>query len=336
MAAVAPDVCPDPHSLPDLGPIGFGGAAIGNLYSAVGNDEAAAAVDTALRLGIRYFDTAPYYGHGLSERRIGAALAGRTDVVISTKVGRLLQPSRGGRPDDGFAVDDGLEAVFDYSRDGVLRSLESSLTRLGRASVDILLLHDVGRATHGDAHPEMLRQALNEALPALADLKAQGVCRAVGIGVNEEAVCLEVMRAFDVDAILLAGRYTLLDQASLDGVLAEARRRSVAIIAGGPYNSGILAPAGRPGGHFNYAEVPPDIHRQAARIYEICHRRGVDPGAAAVQFPLAHPAVATVVAGMRTADEVASAVARAHAAIPAALWADLRSAGLIASGAPTP
>lgn len=317
-----------------LGPLGFGGAALGNLYAEVTHDDAAAAVVAALEAGIRHFDTAPFYGYGLSERRLGAALSG-SDVAISTKVGRVIELDRDARPTDGFAVAAGWKARFDYSRDGILRSVEDSLKRLRRDRVAILYLHDVGRLTHGDRHHAMLAQALDEALPTMADLQATGVCDAIGIGVNEEAVCLEILPRFDLDLILLAGRYTLLEQTTLDGVMREAAGRGVGIVAGGPYNSGLLAPADRPGGSYDYAPAGDAVRDRAEAIYVLCRDFDVDPGAAAVQFPLAHPAVVSVIAGLRSADEVVSAVSRSHAAIPAAFWQAMRDAGLIAAGAPT-
>ncbi len=312
--------------------LGFGGAPIGNLYSEVGDESAVAAVQEALRCGINYFDTAPYYGYGLSERRLGRALAGtpRDSFVISTKVGRSIVADReGGQPKDGFAVVGG-KAVYDYSYDGVMRSFDSSLERLGVDYIDVLLLHDIGRLTHGEQHPQRLRQALDDALPAMAKLKASGACGAIGIGVNEEAICLEVMPLFPIDCIMLAGRYTLLEQEGSRAVMEEALRRSVPILAAGPYNSGLLGDARTPGATYNYTAVDPATLARAQRIYDLCATECVDVGAAALQFPLAHPAVATVVAGMRSVEEVRSAVARLAARLPASLWTHLREEGLLA------
>jgi D-threo-aldose 1-dehydrogenase len=318
--------------------LGFGAAAIGNLYTPVADEAAEAAVQEAYRLGIRLFDTAPFYGYGLSEQRLGHALAALDahDVVISTKVGRLIVSGPAdGAAHDGFAVS-GRHAVFDYSRSGILRSFESSLQRLRRDAVDILLLHDVGRETHGDRHAEMLQRALDEALPAMASLKASGACRAIGIGVNEQAVCLEILPRFDLDCILLAGRYTLLEQDASAAVLAEAARRGVGILVGGPFNSGLLAAPEAPGATYDYRPVEQSTLERAREIYSACAALGVDVGAAALQFPLAHPAVVSVVAGMRSAAEAASACARMRAPIPASLWNRLREAGLLRIGAPTP
>ncbi len=324
--------------------IGFGAAAIGNLYAPVDDRDARAAVEDALRRGIRYFDTAPYYGYGLSEERLGCALASASarDVVISTKVGRLIVSAETGGtlPAEGFAVS-GRQAVFDYSHDGVLRSFEASLRRLRRDRVDVLLLHDVGRETHGERHEAMLRQALEEALPAMEHLKSSGACGAIGIGVNELEVCLEVMPRFDLDCILLAGRYTLLEQNAGSGtpgggVLAEALRRSIGILVGGPFNSGLLANECAPGATYDYRPVDAGTLRRAERIYAICREAGVDVGAAALQFPLAHPAVVSVIAGMRSPAEVASVAARMSARLPSSLWEKLRQAGLLEDGVPTP
>jgi len=324
-----------PLAVPTLG---FGGAAIGNLFTAVTEDAATAAIEEAYRLGIRLFDTAPYYGYGLSEQRLGYALDSlhADDTVISTKVGRLIVPGVQGEPSgDGFAVN-GRRAVFDYSRGGIVRSFESSLRRLRRGSVDILLLHDVGRETHGERHEEMLKLALDEALPAMAQLKASGACQAIGIGVNEPQVCLDVMSRFDLDCILLAGRYTLLEQQAAAAVLAEAAHRGIGIIAGGPFNSGLLASAEAPGTTYNYRPADAAIVQRARDIYAVCATEGVDVGAAALQFPLAHPAVVAVIAGMRSPAEASSAIARSRAPIPASLWRRLREAGLLTVGAPTP
>lgn len=318
--------------------LGFGAAPIGNLYTSVTEDDAVAAVGEALACGISFFDTAPYYGCGLSESRLRRGLSGhpRGSYAISTKVGRLVEEDASiGSGSDGFDIS-GRHAVFDYSRDGVLRSFESSLQRLGTDYVDILLLHDIGRLTHGADHPSRMRQALDEALPAMAELKASGACGAIGIGVNEEAVCLELMSLFTLDCIMLAGRYTLLEQAHSVRVMDEALRRSVAILAAGPYNSGLLASADGPGSTYNYGSVDKETHSRAQMIYDVCQAHDVDVGAAALQFPLAHPAVATVVAGMRSVDEVREATKRVSAPLASSLWSDLRERGLLAAGAVAP
>lgn len=319
--------------------LGFGTAPIGNLYAEVGEEEARNALARALQLGVRYFDSAPFYGHGLAERRLGRALAGshRSGFVVSTKVGRRIEfdPAQGAATTDGFAVQ-GSRAVFDYGRDGVRRSFEASLQRLGLDRVDILFLHDVGRLTHGERHPQMLRQALDEALPAMAELRAQGAAGAIGIGVNEVEVCRELLPRFDLDCIMLAGRYTLFEQAPALPMLDEACRRGVKVIVAGPYNSGLLGDPHGPGTTYDYLPADRGTLERARTIYAICAEEGVDVGAAALQFPLAHPAVCAVVAGMRNVMEVESALARSSQRLPPRVWPRLRGAGIIDAAAPAP
>ena len=322
-----------------IGGHGFGTAPIGNLYAQVPDGEAQMALDRALQLGVRYFDSAPFYGHGLAERRLGRALAGvsRARFAVSTKVGRRIEsdPAQRAPISDGFAVR-GSRAVFDYSRDGIRRSFEASLPRLGLDRIDILFLHDVGRLTHGADHPRMLRQALGEALPAMATLRAQGAVRAIGIGVNEVEVCLELMPRFDLDCIMLAGRYTLFEQAAALPMLDEAHRRGVKVVIAAPYNSGLLGDPHGPGKTYDYAPAGADTLKRAHEIYAICHEEGVDVGAAALQFPLAHPAVCAVVAGMRNVMEVESTIARSSQRLPARVWRRLQAAGIIDAAAPMP
>lgn len=322
-----------------LPPLSFGGAPIGNLYAGVAEDDALAAVQHAWRSGIRHFDTAPYYGYGLSESRLGAALAGipRSDYSLSTKVGRLLLDADASQPtaDDGFAVS-GHRAVFDYSRDGILRSVESSLRRLGTDHVEILLLHDIGALTHGAQHPAILRQALDEALPTMVELRSEGVCGAIGLGVNEQDVCLQVLPVFPLDVVMLAGRYTLFEQQGSAQLMALAVQQDVAIMVAGPYNSGLLGADDAPGATYNYAPADAATRTRAQRFYDVCGKYGASVGAAALQFPLAHPAVATVVCGLRSPAEVDSAAQRLHAPLPPALWNELRATGLLEGHVPTP
>lgn len=336
---------PNPHGAPTrptrlaraISPLAFGGAPIGNLYAGVDEDLARRAVERAWQHGIRHFDTAPYYGYGLSEARLGAALATmpRGSYTLSTKVGRLIQDAPGRDPlADGFDVA-GKRAVFDYSRDGVRRAVDDSLRRLRSDRVEVLLLHDIGALTHGADHPRVLRQALDEALPALAELRAQGVCDAIGLGVNEEEVCLEVMPRFELDVIMLAGRYTLFEQAHSARVMAEATQRGIAIFAAAPYNSGLLG-GDKPGDTYNYAPADEATRARAQRFYDACGALDVSVGAAALQFPHFHPAVATVVCGMRTPAEADAAAARRDTPIPAALWDRLRDEGLLGQYAVTP
>jgi D-threo-aldose 1-dehydrogenase len=317
--------------------LSFGGAPIGNLYEAMDDDTAAATVTHAWHRGIRHFDTAPYYGYGLSETRLGDALTGmpRASFTLSTKVGRLIEDDpQQQQHADGFIVD-GRRARFDYSRDGVLRSIEASLKRLRTDHVEILLLHDIGALTHGDRHAGVLRQALVEALPAMTELRAAGVCKAVGIGVNEEAVCLEVMPRFPLDVIMLAGRYTLFEQQQSEAVMAQALSRGVAVLAAGPYNSGLLGGTQGPGRFYNYEPANPETVARAQRFYDVLSLTHTDVGAAALQFPLAHPAVASVVCGLRSIEEVDQAAARIQMPIPAEAWHALRDAGLLQEASPT-
>jgi D-threo-aldose 1-dehydrogenase len=302
--------------------ISFGGAAIGNLFTAVTDDDARAAVDAAWDGGIRYFDTAPHYGLGLSERRLGAALRDRPrgDYVISTKVGRLLEtaPStvRGGRDAEGFDVPSDLVRRFDYSADGVRRSLEASLGRLGLDRVDIALIHDP------DAHGE---QALREAYPALARLRAEGVVRAIGVGMNQTEMLTRFVRETDIDLVLVAGRYTLLDQTAADTLLPAALERGVSVIAGGVFNSGVLA-VPTPDATYDYAAAPGSLISRALRLQELYAQFGVPLRAAAARFPLAHPAVASVLIGARNAAEVTDAITLRGLDIPSELWESLATA----------
>ncbi|WP_199910415.1 aldo/keto reductase, partial [Xanthomonas fragariae] len=229
--------------------LGFGAAPIGNLYTEVDEGQALDAVAGAFQAGIGHFDTAPYYGYGLSETRLGRGLAGvpRRAYTLSTKVGRCLYDDAQATPGhDGFAVA-GRRAAFDYSADGVRRAFAASLKRLGTDYIDVLLLHDIGALTHGDNHAQVLRQALEEALPAMAELKAAGTCGAIGLGVNEQEVALEVLTRFPLDCVMLAGRYTLLEQHGAGALLDQAQQRNVAILSAGPYSSGLLSDARGPG-----------------------------------------------------------------------------------------
>jgi D-threo-aldose 1-dehydrogenase len=310
--------------------LSFGGAAIGNLFTAVTDDDARAAVDAAWDGGIRFFDTAPHYGLGLSERRLGAALRGRPrdEYVISTKIGRLLEPdpsSRpapagsaavGGRDPEGFDVPGDLVRRFDYSADGVRRSLAASLSRLGLDRVDIALIHDP------DAHGE---QALREAYPALERLRAEGVVRAIGVGMNQTEMLTRFIRETDIDVVLVAGRYTLLDHSAAEELLPAALERGTSVIVGGVFNSGLLA-APTPGATYDYQAAPGDLISRALRLQEICARSGVPLRAAAARFPLAHPAVASVLIGARSAAEVADAIALRGLDIPPELWESLATA----------
>jgi D-threo-aldose 1-dehydrogenase len=310
--------------------LAFGGAPIGNLFAAVDDGEAAAAVDAAWESGIRTFDTAPHYGFGLSERRLGAALAHRprAEYVISTKVGRLLTDVGGPpAPDaEGFAVSTRGRRVFDFSADGVLRSLAESLGRLGLDRVDIALIHDPD--DHGD-------QALREAYPALERLRAEGCVRAIGVGMNQTEMLTRFVADTDIDVVLVAGRYTLLDQSAADGLLPAALARDVAVIVGGVFNSGLLA-APAPGATYDYEVAPDALIARARDLAALCASFGVPLRAAAARFPLRHPAVASVLIGARSAAEVTDAIRLRATEIPDALWNALaESVGLTPEGGAT-
>lgn len=322
--------------------LGFGGAPLGNLFQSVGDSDAREAATAALEAGIAYFDTAPFYGFGLSERRLGDVLRGVDAVVVSSKVGRLLQADasvRGFRQRHGYCSPMPFEPVYDYTFDGIMRSWEASLQRLGLARIDILYVHDIGRSVHGEQHSGRFR-ALTDGggLRALEQLRAGGAIRAFGLGVNETAVCLEAMAHSHLDVILLAGRYTLLEQGALDALLPACIQAGTSIVVGGPYNSGILATGTRHAGtlHYDYGIAPPSIVERVRRIEAICERHAVPLAAAALQFPLAHPQVASVIPGLVNRHQVDRTLSLYKIRIPQPFWQDLQSTGLLHGDAPTP
>lgn len=320
---------------PDLPRLGFGAAALGNLYTPISDETARDVVGTALAAGVRYFDTAPHYGFGLSEARLGEVLAGR-DVLISTKVGRRLEPiETAERERHGFVDAAPFEPVFDYTRDGVMLAFEASLRRLKRDRIDLLLAHDLGRMTHGEANAGHLRDFLEGGYRAMRELRDAGVVGAIGLGVNEQAVCEEVLDHVDVDVFLLAGRYTLLEQSALETFLPRCVERNIGIIVGGPFNSGALVETGG-ALHYNYAPAPPEVVERVARLRGVCAAHGVPLAAAALRFPLAHPAVLSVIPGLATPDQVTDASHWMDLEIPDGLWSDLRAEGLIRAEAPVP
>ncbi|MET8085928.1 aldo/keto reductase [Micromonospora sp. NPDC005197] len=306
--------------------LGFGAAQGGNLFRATSDDEFAAAVDTAWAAGIRYFDTAPHYGLGLSERRLGAALRSRPrdEYVVSTKVGRLLVPSpetAGERDSQGFDVPADLRRVWDFSRDGVRRSLEASLERTGLDRVDVVYLHDP------DEHWE---QAASEAVPALVELRDQGVIGAIGAGMNQSAMLARFVAETDIDVVMCAGRYTLLEQGALDDLLPAAQARGVGVVIAGVYNSGLLARDQPPADAvYNYQQAPPELIERARRIAAVCQAYGVTLPQAALAFVRRHPAVVSTVVGLRDAAQVTETLRRSDADVPEQLWAALRDAGLL-------
>ncbi|WP_406054716.1 aldo/keto reductase [Streptomyces sp. NBC_01077] len=312
--------------------LALGCAALGNLYHPVTDEAAHATVDAAWDAGVRTFDTAPHYGLGLSERRLGAALRDRPrdTYTLSTKVGRLLVPSPPGSPGDdlahGFAVPATHRRVWDFSADGVLRSLEASLKRLGLDRIDIALLHDP------DDHSE---QALREAYPALERLRGEGVVGAIGIGMNQSALPARFLRETGIDVVLLAGRYTLLEQDGLTELLPEAAARGRSVVIGGVFNSGLLT-APRPGATYDYAPAPQPVLDRALRLFAVTERHGVPLRAAALRFPFGHPSVASVLTGARSPEEVRDTVEQLRRPIPDALWDELRAEGLLDPDTPVP
>lgn len=315
--------------------LGLGTAPLGGLFRTVGDAVAVRVVERAYELGLRFFDTAPLYGSGYSERRVGAALRQypRDSYVLATKVGRLL---RQGAPVDTTQLRDGqsiyrdvpegVQPVFDFSADGIRLSYEESLQRLGLDRVDVLHIHDP------DDHYET---ALHQAYPVLADMRSRGVISAVGAGMNQPEMPAAFARAGDFDCFLLAGRYTLLDQSGLDDLLPLAAEKGISIICGGTYNSGILADPS-PGATYAYAPASEEILARAQRLRDICRNHGVPLAAAAIQFPMGHPAVASVVIGARSEHEIEENVSLFETPVPAALWAELKAEGALPEHAPVP
>jgi D-threo-aldose 1-dehydrogenase len=319
--------------------LGFGAAPLGDLYGRLDENQALAAVATAADRGITLFDVAPLYGRGLAEHRLGQVLRQRPrdSFVLSTKVGRVYSPAPGGvARSEGYAGGLPFEGHFDYSYDGAMRSLEHSLLRLGLARIDVALIHDIDPWTHGDAAPARQREALEGAWRALSGLRAQGVIGAAGIGVNDAGVCSWFAREADPDCVLLAGRYTLLEQGALEDFLPLAEARGIGVLLGGVFNSGILASGAREGARYNYRPAPPEILDRVARIEAVCRAHGVALAHAALRFPLGHPGVTSVVLGGVSPAEVQANLAAFAAPVPAALWRDLSSAGLLRAGAPLP
>jgi D-threo-aldose 1-dehydrogenase len=312
--------------------LGLGTSPLGSLYREVTDREARAVVDAAWEAGVRIFDTAPHYGLGLAERRLGAALRDRPrdEFVLSTKVGRLLVPDPGatGLDPEGFAVPATLRREWDFSADGVRRSLESSLDRLGLDRVDLVYVHDP------DDHWD---QAAGEAIPALVELREQGVIGAIGAGMNQWQLPARFVRESDVDVILLAGRYTLLEQPALAELLPLCAERGVDVLAAGVFNSGLLARQDVPDdATYDYAAAPADVLGRARRIAEVCARHGTTLPAAALWFPFGHPAVTGVLIGARAEAEVHANVEVLASPPPAGLWAELRDEGLLGPDVPTP
>lgn len=322
--------------------LGFGAASLGNLYAPVSDTDARGAIDAALDAGLRYVDTAPHYGRGLSERRVGDALRGKPDTVLSTKVGRLMDPDASitdDRERDGFRSPMPFRMRYDYSYYGIMRSYEQSQQRLGLSKIDLLYVHDIGRYTHNDAADGFWEQlTAGGGLKALEKLRDEGTIAGFGIGVNEIQVCLDVMLETRLDAILLAGRYTLLEQDALDALFPACEQAGTSIVIGGPYNSGILATGTKRLGtiHYDYGPAPEHVLARVRGIEAVADRHNVHLPAAALAFVLAHPLVASVIPGIGSAPRVAQTVDLYRESIPPAFWDELRIENLIRHDAPVP
>lgn len=320
--------------------LGFGGAAIGNLYSPITDNDAALAVRVSYESGIRFFDTAPLYGYGLGEHRLGAVLRhmDRDSFVLSTKIGRMLRPSTLQRPEELFPESLAFTPFFDYSYDATMRSLEDSLQRLGLDRIDIALIHDVEVSTHGTQTEadKRFREVMEGGYRALKELKDAGVIKAIGGGMNEWEACERFAKAADFDCFLLAGRYTLLEQNALDSFLPLCQKKKISIIVGGPYNTGILATGAVDGSYFNYKPADAATKAQVTRIENICRRHNTPLAAAALEFPLHHPTVACVIPGCRSKSELELNLGTYWYDVPSDLWAELKHEGLLREDAPTP
>lgn len=325
--------------------MGLGGAPLGGLYQPVPTQQALDTVARAWSLGIRYFDTAPFYGYGLSERRMGEGLREkpRDEFVLSTKVGRLI---RTGVPRDPLEIDpsgelyykgapDELRIVHDYSYDGVRRSVEESLERLGLERIDLLFIHDPDSVELDPSPDGHVRKMMEGAYRAVRELRDQGVVRAIGVGMNQVEMLVRFAKAGDFDVFLVAGRYTLLDQVALKELLPLCLEKGIRVVIGGVYNSGILANP-QPGTTFNYVQAPEHLIQRALRLKAVCERYNVPLKAAAIQFPLGHPAVLTVLSGARTPEEIEENVRLFETPTPDALWDELLNEGLLPEGTPVP
>jgi len=315
--------------------LGLGTGTLGGHRVPVSREAADGIVQAAWSAGVRYFDTAPFYGFGRACRIVGDALreVPRDEWVLATKVGRLLRPRASTPADSALRHQMPFDLVFDYSYDGVMRSFEDSLQRLGLAQIDILYAHDLGRRQHGaDRHAKFMPSFRQGGYRALEELRSSGRVRAIGVGVNEREVLLEAMEWGEWDAFLLAGRYTLLEQAPLDDLLPRCLRSGISVVIGAPFNTGILA--GR--ASYNYNPPPPEVVARVNAIRTVCESHRVPIIAAALQFPLAHPAVVSILPGPRSVEEFEANLMLVHYPIPGALWADLQEANLLHPDAPVP
>lgn len=317
----------------------FGTAPIGNIFQAIPDEDCDAMFRTAWDAGVRYYDTAPMYGHGLAELRSGHSLRWkpRDDYVLSSKVGRVLKPAPRARIDFAPWVDAApFEMAFDYSYDGTMRAFEDSLQRLGLERMDICFIHDIDVFTRGAEQPAVFRQAMDGCWRALEKLRGEGLVKAIGVGVNEWEVCLQALQQRDFDCFLLAGRYTLLEQQALDEFLPLCEQRGVAVVVGGGFNSGILATGARPGAKYNYAPAPAEILQRVAAIEKVCAEYAVPLPAVALQFVVAHPAIPSFIAGTRNVRQLQQNLDWFSHPVPPELWHDLKRRGLLREDAPVP
>jgi D-threo-aldose 1-dehydrogenase len=317
--------------------LGIGCAPFGSIAPADTDESVKRTFADLHAAGQRYFDVAPFYGTGLAEHRLGACLRGvdRRELVLSTKIGRLLRPLPGAPAAGAGGGRYPFEVAFDYSYDGTLRSLEHSMQRLGTNAIDIVLIHDVNRRWQGDLVERRYAEAMEGAHRALSELRAAGTIKAFGVGVNDWSILERFAADGDFDCFMLAGRYTLLDHTSLATFLPDCERRGIAVLMAAPFNSGILATGAKDGATFFYTEAEPEVKARTLRIEAVCARHGVALAAAALQFPLHHPAITSVVTGMRSPAEAKANLAHVRAPITAAFWDELKREGLIAREAPT-
>ena len=323
----------------EVTPFAFGTAPIGNIFTPIDEETSDGMIQSAWDAGIRYYDTAPMYGHGLSELRCGQSLRwkDRSEFVLSSKVGRRLVPAR--RSEIEFAPWNNaapFRVEFDYSYDGTMRAFEDSLQRMALESMDICFIHDIDVFTRGDEQPEVFRTAMDGCWQALSRLRDEGAVAAIGVGVNEWEVCEAALRQRDFDCFLLAGRYTLLEQESLDTFLPLCEERGAAVTVGGGFNSGILATGAKPGAKYNYSPAPSGIMQKVEKIEAVCNAHDVPLPAAAMQFVVAHPAVPSFIAGTRTVEQLQRNLEWFSYPIPADFWSELKNDGLLRDDAPVP
>lgn len=320
--------------------LGFGCAPLGNLYQSVADADAKEVLQAAWDAGFRYFDTAPHYGQGLSERRVGDMLRQQrgNDYLLSSKVGRLLKPAGYATERHAYHSPMPFDIHYDYSYDGIMRSFEDSIQRLGLDRIDVIYMHDIGVATHGDLNTTYFKDAMSGGYKAMDELRSQGLVGAIGLGVNEYQVCEAALEYGEWDCFLLAGRYTLLEQESLQSFLPKCQARNCSVIIGGAYNSGILATGTKAKGtlHYDYGPAPEPVIDKVRKLEQLCTEFSIPLAAAALQFPLAHPAVVSVIPGMSNSARIAQTIDLFSQNIPKDFWLALRHSNLLEEGTPLP